>query len=177
MIERRILWGVRIALVAALAFSVAFPDLPQFEGKGMAFRAPFYLLPMAAVPIGWRLRGRREPYPSLADALIVSPFLVDTLGNALNFYNTYDATFHNRNWNLAANTSGMTFAADGTSVRPREFVPVFHRWIQTQAVEDQLRTYDATEVFLVTRPSERAEKAAETLRERLQPPFRHVILT
>ena len=46
-----------------------------------------------------------------------------------------------------------------------------------QAVEDQLRTYDATEVFLVTRPSERAEKAAETLRERLQPPFRHVILT
>lgn len=30
------------------------------------------------------------------------------------------------------------FAADGTSVRPREFVPVFHRWIQTRAVADQL---------------------------------------
>ena len=45
-----------------------------------------------------------------------------------------------------------------------------------QAVEDQLRTYDATEVFLVTHPSERAEKAADALRVRLQPPFRHVIL-
>ncbi len=45
-----------------------------------------------------------------------------------------------------------------------------------QAVEDELRTYDATEVFLVTRPTESAEKAADALRERLQPPFRHVVL-
>jgi hypothetical protein len=103
VVERRILWGVRIALVAALAFSVAFPGLPQFEGKGMAFRAPFFLLPMAAVPVGWRLRGRRHPYPHLADALVVSPFLVDTLGNALNFYNSYDVTddvLHVVNWVL-----------------------------------------------------------------------------
>lgn len=103
MAERRILWAVRIALVVVLAFSVAFPNLPQFEGKGMAFRAPFFLLPMAAVPIGWRLRGRREPYPYLADALIVSPFLVDTLGNALNFYNSFDSTddvLHLVNWVL-----------------------------------------------------------------------------
>jgi hypothetical protein len=99
----RIAWGVRIALVLALAFSVAFPDLPQFEGKGMAFRAPFFLLPMAAVPIGWRLRGRRPPYPHLADALVVSPFLVDTLGNALNFYNSFavtDDVLHFLNWVL-----------------------------------------------------------------------------
>lgn len=99
----RIAWGVRVVLVLALAFSVAFPDLPQFEGKGMAFRAPFFLLPMAAVPIGWRLRGRRPPYPHLADALIVSPFLVDTLGNALNFYNSFavtDDVLHFVNWVL-----------------------------------------------------------------------------
>jgi hypothetical protein len=98
-----VLWGVRIALVLALAFSVAFPGLPQFEGKGMAFRAPFYLLPMAAVPVGWRLRGRRPPYPYLGDALIVSPFLVDTLGNAFNFYNTFASTddvLHVVNWVL-----------------------------------------------------------------------------
>ena len=98
-----VLWGVRIALVLALAFSVAFPGLPQFEGKGMAFRAPFYLLPMAAVPIGWRLRGRRPPYPYLGDALIVAPFLVDTLGNAFNFYNTFSSTddvLHFVNWVL-----------------------------------------------------------------------------
>jgi len=46
-----------------------------------------------------------------------------------------------------------------------------------QAVEDELRTYDATEVFLVTHPTGPAEKAAEALRERLQPPFHHVVLT
>jgi hypothetical protein len=45
-----------------------------------------------------------------------------------------------------------------------------------QAVEDELRTYDATEVFLVTHPGEAAEKTAEVLRRRLQPPFRHVSL-
>ncbi|HSJ91087.1 MAG TPA: hypothetical protein VK917_03405 [Ilumatobacter sp.] len=115
--ERRILWGVRIALVAALAFSVAFPDLPQFDGKGMAFRAPFFLLPMAAVPVGWRLRGRREPYPYLADALVISPFLVDTLGNALNFYNSYDATddvLHVVNWVLLV--AGITLLLLRTSM-------------------------------------------------------------
>ncbi len=45
-----------------------------------------------------------------------------------------------------------------------------------QAVDDQLRTYDATEVFLVTRKSEDSAKVAGTLRERLQPPFHHVEL-
>jgi hypothetical protein len=45
-----------------------------------------------------------------------------------------------------------------------------------QAVEDQLRSYDATEVFLVTRSSERPDGAIEDLRERLRPPFRHVEL-
>lgn len=30
------------------------------------------------------------------------------------------------------------YAADGVSLRPRELVPVFHRWIQTQAIGDQL---------------------------------------
>jgi hypothetical protein len=117
VVERRILWGVRIALVAALAFSVAFPDLPQFDGKGMAFRAPFFLLPMAAVPVGWRLRGRREPYPYLADALVISPFLVDTLGNALNFYNSYDATddvLHVVNWVLLV--AGITLLLLRTSM-------------------------------------------------------------
>ena len=103
MLERRILWGVRTTLVAALAFGVAFPDLPQFDGKGMAFRAPFFLLPMAAVPVGWRLRGRRDRYPYLADALIVAPFLVDTLGNVLDFYESFGSTddvLHLLNWVL-----------------------------------------------------------------------------
>lgn len=106
-----IVWSVRGALVLALAFSVAFPDLPQFKGKGMAFRAPFYLLPILVVPLVWRARGRRGTYPHLVDALVVSPFLVDTLGNALNFYNTFDATddvLHFINWVLLM--GGITLA-------------------------------------------------------------------
>ncbi len=117
--QRGVLWGVRVALVLALAFSVAFPDLPQFEGKGMAFRAPFYLLPMGAVPLGWHLRGRRPPYPYLADALIVSPFLVDTLGNALNFYNSFASTddvLHFVNWVLLV--AGVTLLLLRTTMPP-----------------------------------------------------------
>ena len=117
--QRAVTWAVRIALVAAVGFSVAFPDLPRFEGKGMAFRAPFYLLPMAVVPVVWRLRGRRAPYPHLADALVVSPFLVDTLGNALNFYETFSATddvLHFLNWVLLA--GGITLALLRTDLPP-----------------------------------------------------------
>lgn len=45
-----------------------------------------------------------------------------------------------------------------------------------QAVEDELRTYDATEVFLVSRAGAREEGAAGSLRERLVPPFHHVVI-
>ncbi len=117
--QRRVTWAVRIALVVAVGFSVAFPDLPRFEGKGMAFRAPFYLLPMAVVPVVWRLRGRPAPYPHLVDALVVSPFLVDTLGNALNFYETFSATddvLHVLNWMLLV--GGITLALLRTDLTP-----------------------------------------------------------
>lgn len=117
--QRRVTWAVRIGLVVAVGFSVAFPDLPRFEGKGMAFRAPFYLLPMAVVPVVWRLRGRPAPYPHLVDALVVSPFLVDTLGNALNFYETYSATddvLHFLNWVLLV--GGITLALLRTDLTP-----------------------------------------------------------
>jgi hypothetical protein len=117
--QRRVTWAVRIGLVVAVGFSVAFPDLPRFEGKGMAFRAPFYLLPMAVVPVVWRLRGRPAPYPHLVDALVVSPFLVDTLGNAFNFYETFSATddvLHFLNWVLLV--GGITLALLRTYLTP-----------------------------------------------------------
>lgn len=117
--HERVAWTVRVALLLAVAFSVAFPGLPQFEGKGMAFRAPFYLLPLAVVPIVWRLRGRSAPYPHLVDALVVSPFLVDTLGNALNFYETFSSTddvLHFVNWTLLV--GGITLALMRTTLPP-----------------------------------------------------------
>ena len=45
-----------------------------------------------------------------------------------------------------------------------------------QAVEDQLVTFDATEVILVTRTMEDNSVAAESLKERLRPLFRRVTL-
>jgi hypothetical protein len=74
---------------------------------------------MAVVPVVWWLRGRPAPYPYLVDALVVSPFLVDTLGNALNFYETYSATddvLHFLNWVLLV--GGITLALLRTDLRP-----------------------------------------------------------
>jgi hypothetical protein len=109
--QKTVLWIVRLSLVLALGVSIAFPDWEQFEGKGMAFRAPFYLLPVFVVPLVWKLRGSHQPYPYLVDALAVSPFLVDTLGNVFNFYNTYPVTddvLHFLNWVLLM--AGITLA-------------------------------------------------------------------
>ena len=116
--QRLILLGVRAALVVALAVSVAFPDWEQFAGKGMAFRAPFYLLPTIVVPIVWRLRGSHQPYPYLVDALVVAPFLLDTLGNVFNFYNNYNRTddvLHFLNWVLLMAGVTLGFARTGIS--------------------------------------------------------------
>ena len=86
----------------ALAFVVALTvPLDQLEGKGMAFRFPLFMLSAAAVPLAWRRRFR--PYPSTADVLVVAPFLLDTLGNLVGFYDAYDATddvLHTLNWVL-----------------------------------------------------------------------------
>ncbi len=114
--HRLILLAVRAGLVLALAVSVAFPEWEQFEGKGMAFRAPFYLLPTVVVPIVWRVRGSHPPYPYLVDALVVAPFLLDTLGNVFNFYNNYNRTddvLHFLNWVLLMAGVTLGFARTG----------------------------------------------------------------
>jgi hypothetical protein len=46
----------------------------------------------------------------------------------------------------------------------------------TQAVEDQLRDFDATEVFFLSRTDDRSAAVAETLRRRLGPPLRFIEL-
>lgn len=110
-------WAMRAALVVALAVTVAFPHWSQFEGKGMAFRAPFYALSMAAVPVAWKLRGARPPYPWLVDVLVVAPFLADTLGNVFGFYRDYKVTddvLHFLNWVLLI--GGVTAALRRTPI-------------------------------------------------------------
>ncbi len=115
--QKQILWVVRAALVVAILVTVSFPSWEQFEGKGMLFRAPFYLLPLAVVPTIWTLRGRPAPYPYAVDALVIAPFLLDTLGNVFGFYNNYavtDDVLHFVNWVLLI--AGVTIALRRTDM-------------------------------------------------------------
>ena len=92
--------GMKAALALAFVVALTVP-LDQLEGKGMAFRFPLFMLSAAVVPLAWRRRF--SPYPATADALVVAPFLVDTLGNLVGFYDSFDATddvLHTLNWVL-----------------------------------------------------------------------------
>ena len=91
---RAALWlnaAVKAALLLLLLVG-AFSGAERFEGKAMAGRALLYPISAAIVPVGWWLwgRGRGGRYPYALDILLVLPFLIDTVGNALDLYDTID---------------------------------------------------------------------------------------
>jgi len=93
--DRRLAWMnlfVKAALLLLLLHAVAFPDLEQYAGKGIATRLLTYPISIIVVPIIMRSLRRRSPgeYPHLIDMCVAAPFVLDTLGNALNLYNTID---------------------------------------------------------------------------------------
>jgi len=91
--------AVKAALLLAFAVAIIWsPDV--VEGKNMAARAPIFMGPAIIVPIIGRVRGW-NPYPHLADGLLSLPFLLDTLGNLLGFYDEFavtDDVLHFVNW-------------------------------------------------------------------------------
>jgi len=101
--------AVKAALVGLLAFG-AFSGMEQFEGKAFGWRLVFYPLSAVVVPIGWRLAGRPPPYPYALDILLVSPFLVDVVGNTLDLYDSitwWDDLNHFVNWCLLSLAVGL----------------------------------------------------------------------
>ena len=52
----------------------------------MRLRAIGYAGGMLAVPVAWRLMGRRDPYPRELDLAIIIALLVDAGGNAIGIY-------------------------------------------------------------------------------------------
>jgi hypothetical protein len=70
----------------------------------MGGRAAAYPVSVFIVPLVWwvmRRRGSHARYPYAVDILIVLPFFIDTLGNALNLYDTiswWDDANHFVNW-------------------------------------------------------------------------------
>ncbi len=92
---------VKVALVASFAVAIGLSPA-TVEGKAMGFRAPLFLAPVVVVPLIARWR-RWEPYPHTADALLAAPFLLDTLGNLVGFYDNFEHTddvLHAVNWVL-----------------------------------------------------------------------------
>ncbi len=100
---RRVNYGMKAAIVLAFVFALTLP-FDHLEGKAMGMRVPLFVGSAAVVPLVERFRRhRRSPYPHTADALVVAPFLVDTLGNLLGIYDTWSGTddiLHFVNWVL-----------------------------------------------------------------------------
>lgn len=84
-------WVATITAVKATVIALAIDaflnsDAPRYHGKGMRLRAIGYAGGMLVVPIAWRLRGRRDPYPRALDLAVTLPLLVDAGGNAIGIY-------------------------------------------------------------------------------------------
>lgn len=95
--------AVKLLLIALLVYAMTNLQLDRFAGKAMTARAFFYPVAIVVIPIGWALRGRRPPYPHLADLFLVLPFIIDVSGNALDLYNTvvwFDDAAHAVTWML-----------------------------------------------------------------------------
>ena len=94
-------FAAKFLLVALLAYAMTSLELDRFRGKAMTARAFFYPASIVVIPIVWAIRGRRPPYPHLADLFLVIPFLIDISGNALDLYNTvvwFDDAAHAVTW-------------------------------------------------------------------------------
>lgn len=127
--------AVKVLAVGLLLWAVANPDLPQFHGKAFTARAILYPIALVALPIIWRLTGRRIPFPVLADILIGLPFLIDVTGNALNLYDTidrWDDLNHLVNWGLHTSAIGLLLRYGSWGGRTR--VALAFCWAVTSAV-------------------------------------------
>ncbi len=110
---------LKLMLVALFGYALINRDLPQFEGKAMELRAVVYTLISLLPYLIWRLfLHRRIAYPVLISICVTIPFMLDTSGNALNFYDTvgwFDDVLHFVNWVpwAAAFGIGLTYTSLG----------------------------------------------------------------
>jgi hypothetical protein len=103
---------VKASLVLLLAFG-AFSGLERFSGKAFGWRLVGYSIAALIVPAIWAARGRRSSYPFASDILFVLPFLIDTIGNALDLYDTidwWDDANHFVNWALLSGALAAALA-------------------------------------------------------------------
>lgn len=104
----------KISFLGLIVFCIFGQQLAQFSGKGMMLRVSTYSLAIFAVPLLWRFKLRGHPYPHLADAFILLPFVVDLFGNAANLFDTiriYDDAAHFVNWIFLVSGFGILFSS------------------------------------------------------------------
>lgn len=93
--------SVKVALAVCFFIAIVL-EPPGAVGKGMEFRAPIFLGSAIFVPLIAKVRNW-EPYPHAADALLATPFLLDTFANIAGFYESFlitDDVLHLTNWIL-----------------------------------------------------------------------------
>lgn len=95
--------ATKVILILLLLHAVVFPNLPQYAGKGIGARLVTYPISALLVPIIFVALGARRPkrYPHVIDICVALPFLLDTLGNALNLFDEidwFDDAMHYINW-------------------------------------------------------------------------------
>ena len=81
--------AMKMALLAAVVFMLARPDLPQFENKSLTLRAVFYPLLALSVPFLYRLRGAPGRYPALLDLAWSFALTLDIVSNDLHWYGNW----------------------------------------------------------------------------------------
>ncbi len=100
--------AVKSTIVALAVDAAVNSAAPRFSGKAMKVRAVGYIGSLLIVPIAWRVRGRKGPYPRELDMLVALPLLADAGGNAIGIYQRahVDEAIHFANGALLAGVVG-----------------------------------------------------------------------
>lgn len=111
-----VMWIIIVFLALSLLAGLVVP-MERLQGKGWAARAAGY--PLSAVVMGtiWFFRGRKGTFPYVPTALLVTPFLLDLLGNLFGWFENvrnFDDALHFVNWMfLCAAFVSMIYASVG----------------------------------------------------------------
>ena len=98
--QRRVMWLAVTALALCLLVGLIVP-MERLDGKGWPARTVGYPLSALAMGTIWILRKKKGTFPYLPTALLVTPFVLDLLGNLFQFFDTvqnFDDLLHFINW-------------------------------------------------------------------------------
>jgi len=98
--QRRVMWLAVTALALCLLVGLIVP-MERLDGKGWPARSVGYPLSALAMGTIWILRKKKGTFPYLPTALLVTPFVLDLLGNLFQFFDTvqnFDDLLHFVNW-------------------------------------------------------------------------------